>query len=362
MKKLSKPGSNTFQPKAPTKPRSNFFQRRVPLWLLFVLTGAVTVALLLFDIPTRKATSTPHASAVASLPAMFSGEFNQHRLKDYKFISPLLLVDIKHESAAFNDLKSSLTTLIGQEKLEGKINSASVYMKKCGSIEWFAVNPDEGFYTASLMKVAVLITILKMSENTPGYLDKIYSYKHADAGILPQTYDQKTIEPGHDYKMRDLLYYMIVYSDNYASDILNGEMNLDIYKKLFTDIGIEGYDPYDQFRKLKAEDVGKLFRLLYNASYLTKDNSEYALSLLSQSSFKDGLVKELPGNVVVAHKFAEAGGNEENQLHDAGIVYDGTTPYLLVVMTRGKKLPDLSQSIGEISKKVYDYMNQKVTN
>jgi beta-lactamase class A len=246
--------------------------------------------------------------------------------------------------------------------MEGKINSASVYMKKCGNIEWFAVNPDESFYTASLMKVAVLITILKMSENNPGYLDKIYPYKSVDPGILPQTYGEKTIEPGHDYTMRDLLYYMIVYSDNYASDILNSEMDLDVYKKLFTDIGIEGYNPYDQFRKLKAEDVGKLFRLLYNASYLSKENSEYALSLLAQSSFKDGLVKELPDNVVVAHKFAEAGGSEENQLHDAGIVYAGKTPYLLVVMTRGKKLTDLSESIGDISKKVYDYMNQKVAN
>lgn len=362
MKKLSKPGSDVSQQRVPTKRGSNFFQRRVPIWLLFVLTGTVTAALLVFNIPIRKATSTPHASAVASSQANYSGEFYQHRLKDYKFISPLLLVDIKHESATFNDLKSSLTTMIGQEKLEGKINSASVYMKKCGSIEWFAVNPDEGFYTASLMKVAVLITILKMSENTPGYLDKIYPYKHTDPGILPQTYDKKTIEPGHDYKMRDLLFYMIVYSDNYASDILNSEMDLNIYKKLFTDIGIEGYDPYDQFRKLKAGDVGKLFRLLYNSSYLTKENSEYALSLLSQSNFKEGLVKELPHDVVVAHKFAEAGDPGESQLHDAGIVYAGNTPYLLVVMTRGKKLTDLSQSIGDISKQVYDYMNQKVAN
>lgn len=362
MKKPSRPASNFSQPEVPTKPRLNFFQRRVPIWLLFVLTGAVTIALLLLNVPMRKATCTPVPPAVASLPGNCDREIHQQRLTNYPFISPLLFVDVSSESAAFNELKSSITTMIGQEKIEGKLNSASVYMKKYGNGEWFAVNPDESFYTASLMKVAVLITILKMSENTPGYLDRIYSYKRAAAGILPQTYDQKTIEPGHDYKMRDLLYYMIVYSDNYASDILNSEMDLNIYKKLFTDIGIEGYDPYDQFRKLTAGDVGKLFRLLYNSSYLTKENSEYALSLLSKSNFKDGLVKELPGDVVVAHKFAEAGGTEENQLHDAGIVYTGNTAYLLIVMTRGKKLTDLSQSIGDISKKVYDYMNPKVAN
>src|SRR6185295_18381478 len=107
---------------------------------------------------------------------------------------------------------------------------------------------------------------------------------------------------------------------------------------------------------------GKLFRVLYNSTYLTSANSEYALSLLSQSSFKDGLVKELPPGVTVAHKFGEGGGPEENQLSDAGIVYDGSTPYLIVVMTRGKQLTELSQSISEISKQVYDYMNPKVVN
>jgi len=252
--------------------------------------------------------------------------------------------------------------MIGQKKIEGQINSASVYMKKLKNGEWFAVNSGESFYTASLMKVAVLITILKMSESNQGYLDTLYPFRYADPRIPKQTFGEKTIVPGHDYKIRDLLYYMIVYSDNYASNILNNLMDQNVYTKLFSDIGIQGYDPTDQFRKLSASEVGRLFSLLYNSSYLSSENSEYALSLLSQSSFKDGLVKELPHDVVVAHKFAEAGGLEENELHDAGIVYTGKTPYLLIVMTRGKKLSDLSKSIGDISKEVYDHMNPGVAN
>ena len=336
----------------------NFLKRKVPVWLLLASTGTVAIMLLSFDISERRAMATPAANAQVGC----DGEFYQQRLKEYKFTSPLLFAGLNDESQDLEDLKSSITTMIGQQKLDGKINSASVYLKKLGTGKWFAINPEEKFYTASLMKVAVLITILKMSESNPGYLDKLYPFRYADPRIPKQSFDEKTIIPGHDYKMRDLLYYMIVYSDNYASNVLNNLMDINIYTKLFSDIGIEGYDPNDQFRKLSASDVGKLFRLLYNSSYLSTANSEYALSLLSQATFKGGLAKELPEGLIVAHKFAEAGETGENELHDAGIVYDGNTPYLLVVMTRGKQLPDLSQSIGEISKKVYDYMNKKVSN
>jgi len=37
-------------------------------------------------------------------------------------------------------------------------------VKKVESGDWFAINPDEPFYSASIMKVAVLITILKMAK------------------------------------------------------------------------------------------------------------------------------------------------------------------------------------------------------
>jgi hypothetical protein len=40
---------------------------------------------------------------------------------------------------------------------------------------------------------------------------------------------------------------------------------------------------------LSVKDMATFFRILYNASYLGRENSEYALKLLSQVDFNNGL-------------------------------------------------------------------------
>ena len=339
-----------------TESHRGFFHTRVPLWLAFVVAAVATLVILFIVRSALHLTASSVPVETAPVAVDCDLKIQQHRVKGQKLTSPLLFVDVTAESDKLNDVKSSVQSIIERQKCEGAINSASVYVKVWGNGEWFSINPDESFYTASLMKVAVLITILKMSENIPGYLDRNYPFRYADPHIAPQTFRGMTIIPGRDYKIRDLLYYMIVYSDNYASNVLNNLMDLNTYTRLFADVGIEGYDPQDQFRKMKASDVGKLFRVLFNSSYLNESNSEFALSLLAQSSFSEGLVKELPQDVTVAHKFGEGGGTDENQLSEGGIVYLGKTPYLIVVMTRGKQLKDLTQSVSEISKEVYNYL------
>ena len=335
----------------------NIFQRKVPLWIVFAATGLVAASFLFARLSEVKITPpvlNPQASSIDCNTII-----RQQRMKEKKFTSKLLFVETNIESDHLNDLKASVELLIDKQKSQGMISSASVYLRRFGNTQWMSVNPDEAFYTASLIKVAVLITILKMSEDNPGWLDKLYPYRREDSRIASQTFADKTIIPGEDYKIRELLFYMIVYSDNNASSILHRLMDKTMCIKLFSDIGIDGFNPDDQYRKLKASDAGKLFRLLYNSSYLSDVNSEYALSLLAQSTFKDGLVKELPPGVTVAHKFGEGGTQLENQLCEAGIVYAVDAPYLIVVMTRGKQLAELSQSISGISKDVYDFMNAK---
>jgi hypothetical protein len=57
----------------------------------------------------------------------------------------------------------------------------------------------------------------------------------------------------------------------------------------------------------------------------------------------------------VAHKFGERGGIEGGQqLHDCGIVYSQSGPYVLCIMTRGRSLEELKTVIADLSKIVYD--------
>ena len=95
---------------------------------------------------------------------------------------------------------------------------------------------------------------------------------------------------------------------------------------------------------------------LYDGSYLTIAASEYATSLLAQCNFKDGLLKELPSNIKIAHKFGESGTAEMKELHETGIIYLGANAYLITVMTRGKDIQKLSETISDISKIAYNKM------
>ena len=127
--------------------------------------------------------------------------------------------------------------------------------------------------------------------------------------------------------------------------------------------------PYEQTQvqeTLTAREYARFFRLLYNATYLDEDLSEKALSLLSQSTYKRGLVAGVKKDLPVAHKFGlhthinPAGEVIGRQLHDCGIIYDDD-PYILCVMTKSNtvNLQDLEQVISSISKRIYEAHTSK---
>ena len=105
---------------------------------------------------------------------------------------------------------------------------------------------------------------------------------------------------------------------------------------------------------MTVKTYASFFRILYNGTYLTQRDSEHLLSLLSQSSFTQGLIAGLPTDMVVAHKFGEASlPDGTHQLHDCGIVYKPNQPYLICVMTKGTNFNTLAGVISHISKTVY---------
>jgi len=71
------------------------------------------------------------------------------------------------------------------------------------------------------------------------------------------------------------------------------------------------------------------------------------------------MVKDLPSNIAVAHKFGEWGNNKLNVhvLSESGIVYYNDKPYLLTVMTKGTNVKNLGPEISKISRMTYDFIS-----
>jgi beta-lactamase class A len=127
--------------------------------------------------------------------------------------------------------------------------------------------------------------------------------------------------------------------------------NKDLYDDLFMKLSIPLQNSEDVYYRIAPSDMAKFFRVLYNASFLSSLYSEYALDLLTKSSFKQGVLQGITSGTRVAHKFGERFTTGDLvQLHETAIVYRGSAAYAITIMTEGKKMEDLSVVIGALSK------------
>jgi len=335
------------------------FKKKVPLF--YVLVSAVIgcgIAWFIFSVVSRSGTGRPDSD---ELNADTNGEANyriQRNARSYKFISPILSVEPINESVKYAALKNSIQEFIDKEKQGGRLLSASVYVKDFRKGEWMAINPKEIYNPGSLLKVGVLITYMSMAEGHPDYLKKEITYHGEPGFVFPvEHYRSDTVLEGHKYTLDELLGFMIRNSDNRATVYLENYMDTTIFKQEFADLGITEPRFNDPTYSLNVQEYSMMFKALYNAGYLRRNASEKALELLSESNFKFGLLKELPANVVVAHKFGEAGNQTMHELHESGIIYLSSNPYMITIMTKGTDWDRLSDDVGHISRIVYDQMS-----
>jgi len=279
---------------------------------------------------------------------------------DNKFINPLILVadNRKIEFDEYKDLKNKVSDYINKNSKNDSKNSISFYFRDLNGGEWVGVNEDLKYAPSSMLKVAVLIAYSKLADNDPkSLLEKVY-YQPTD--VSGQNYKPQLLKAGY-YTVRELLQQMIVESDNnamHALDSLHINDILEIYKNLeIPDFLSEEQD------FMSPRYYSRLFRALYNGSYLSHFYSNQVLELLTHTKFDNGIVAGV-GDTVVAHKFGEMtniadGVLTDRELHDCGVVYYPEKPYFICVMTRGQNFSDLEKSIADISKITFDYIKNK---
>lgn len=290
-------------------------------------------------------------------PRQISTYVEQRNQSGYKFINPLVDCDAANfaQSASLDSLKDQLSPLVSDQ--------TSVYFRDLNNGPWIGLNEDRLFSPASLVKVPILITYYKAAQDNPDLLNQTIK-------TPPTQTDNQNIDPAvtltasQQYTVNELLNRMIIYSDNEAYDLLSNYIDNRLIVKTFTDLDIDisrGFtDPTGNI--ISVKNYASFFRILFNASYLNKDMSEKALSLLTRVDYKDGLVRGVNNpKITIAHKFGERKYEDtgEEQLHDCGIVYLPNKPYLLCIMSRGTDFTNLSATIAKISSVVYQSLTSK---
>jgi beta-lactamase class A len=272
---------------------------------------------------------------------------------------PLLFADLNCESPELSSLKEKLNTTIAQLKSEGTLEKASVYFKELNNLNWIQAGDASEYYPASMLKIAILLNVLKVSEAKSGFLDQQLQLTNTTGfGVMEKP--SKPLEKGKFYTVRELLEAMILRSDNDATSVLFGVIDEAEYTDMYSKLNIPQPDPDDFFYRMSPANMAKFYRVLYNVSYLNETNSEYALKLLTQTEFSGGLAAGIPSGAKVAHKFGEhfTEGNAK-QFHDSGIVYFNGSAYVVVIMTEGKELPKLEQAVSKLSEVCFLNRNGK---
>ena len=289
--------------------------------------------------------------------------YSLRRQGGYQYINPLLECEIAQdkEFQEYVSLKKIVSDYIEEIKNEKKATEVSVYFRDLNNGPWFGINERDEFSPASLFKIPTMITYFKLAENDSEVLSKTLTYDgledlNANENIKSET----QLEAGKDYTVDELIARMIIHSDNNARQMLGGNIDEPTQNEIYKDLGLDipGVVSIEDYASVR--NYASFFRILYNATYLSRDMSEKALELLSRIEFDRGLKAGIPEGVQIAHKFGERvypnGG--ANQLHECGIIYHDKNPYILCVMTRGFDIDELVGVIKNISSITYDYVSE----
>src|SRR3989338_5879106 len=263
----------------------------------------------------------------------------------YNLLNPARkLIDQKDLIINFQPLRDYLN-----DKYEADQN-VSIYFEYLPTGSSISINKDVEFYPASLLKVPITMTVAKKIEKGEwkwtNELVLLPSDKNKGFGSLYKESSNST------HTIDELVRRALSDSDNTANFILVRNLEISEIEDVNNHIGFSGI--ITASGNLSAKRYSVIFRSLYNAAYLSEENSQKLLSYLSQSPFKEYVESGLPPGIPFAHKI---GTEEEKGIYlDSGIVYAPNRPYILTVMIKSKNEQLAQEKMKDISEKVYTYV------
>lgn len=268
------------------------------------------------------------------------------------FTRPLLGFEFNTEGRfeELDPIERDIKEFIAGREREGEVKTVSAYFRLLNSGRWFAVNKDERYSPASLLKVPIMMSYFKQAEDNPEILQERLQYDGTFGSDEQTTIPaERRVQKGTSYTIGSLIEKMILDSNNVAKDMLEMNLSKDFVSHIYLEMNVQ--DPYGKSGDyMSVAEYPFFLRVLYNSTYLSQAYSEKALELLSRSGFKEGLPAKLPSDIQVAHKFGyrvlDTGAAE---LHDCGIIYYPEHPYLLCIMTKGYAYEPLLHIVQDLS-------------
>lgn len=239
-------------------------------------------------------------------------------------------------------------------------SSYSIYIKNLKKNKAYEFNSKEAFPLASVYKLAVLYkaydainkgnltpsTTLSMDQ---AKLDKTLSPKDkTDASPTPSPKNAE--EQIISMPVSEALRLMITISDNYAAQLLAEKLGWTNTEKFLVNEEINVDLTSTNSPKASASEIAKILEKIYKGEAVNKIASQEMIDLLKKQTVNDRIPKNLPEDIIVAHKTGELDGIR----NDAGIVYGQKGDYIFVFFSDTNQPLDAVDKIATLSQKFYE--------
>ncbi|HEX8363368.1 MAG TPA: serine hydrolase [Longimicrobium sp.] len=265
-----------------------------------------------------------------------------------------------------------------ERAMSGYAGVAGVSVANLRTGETLSIRGAEPFPSASLIKVAVLVTLLEEVKGGSIRLDErigmIARDRVGGSGVL------KHMASGLGLTVEDAAWLMITLSDNTATNLLLDRLNIrtvgskmealglprtKIHSKTFlrsTSVAMDSSVKYGLGVTTPDETV-RLFTLLHQGRAVSPAMDSLALRMLRANQDPTKLQRWLPEELDAAHKT----GDVDQARNDCGILYGAEAPVAVCVMTRENQdksyLPDNPANllIARVGREVFRHYNPAAT-
>lgn len=280
---------------------------------------------------------------------LFSGKSNADQKK---FQERYPLLDPGRGIYAQDDLIVNVQPLRDKLNKIGQDADISIYFELLNTGANIAVNKDVKIWPASLMKIPIAMAVMKKVENGQWSVDEEFTLEEGDKNnIFGDLYKKPS---GTRLKLKELLDELLINSDNTARNIFARALELDDFGAVIDHLGIE-FDYVDD-DQITAKRYSIIWRSLFTSSYLSPENSEKMIEIMSRSSATMFSAQSIPREIKFSHKIGVL--YDKNIYADSGIVYIPSRPYILTVMIKNKSQHEAEKIMKDISENTYRYVSE----
>ncbi|OOM13526.1 serine hydrolase [Clostridium saccharobutylicum] len=228
-----------------------------------------------------------------------------------------------------------------KQYLESRIGTYSLFFEDLQGNYSYGYNENVQMTGAGCIKLPIAVSVIKYVEDgKASFLDKIKiedSDKVYGTGILHEFNNR-------EYTLFELLIAMLIQSDNTAANkfisiVGKDRINQDIVSqglkntKLNRKTSDESQEDNRTENITSALDLSKIWKHLYNASFLNRENSTMLIDILQRQQMKNKLALYIPDDM--KYEISSKTGDKSNVENDTALIRTKKGAYTFTVLSMG---------------------------